>query len=307
MKEPTFDVMFRCELGGQSKTGLYWHEGKAEVFGDPALQPSSSPTTANKKTKVTIALSAPARSPPVTSQKVSCLCTSLHNAITADKMLQLYVVSPTAMQYEHHDTVKPSMQFNVRSMQQLLSNRFGAPRRIALRDRMLLALWLATSLLQLYDTPWLSHLWSKETIQFMEHPHINGKAAPNPAVDFSKPFITCEFAGQLPPIKPDSAPKETLLELGIMLLELWHEKTIEDEFTGAPIPTEYWGRLRLASIWLEDMTNPLLPHYRLAVSQCIKCFFGGAFGKPQWADFEFRKALVKDVVEPLHENCKPWL
>ena len=92
-----------------------------------------------------------------------------------------------------------------------------------------------------------------------------------------------------------------------MLLELWHERTIEDHFSNTSIPAEYWGRLRLASIWLEDVSNPLLPQYRLAVAQCVKCFFGGTFYSPQWDDFAFRKALVRDLVESLHENCKPWL
>lgn len=309
--EPIFEVVFRCD---QAQNRILWHESKVEMLEDPQLNTSATSVTnkaakGNSRSKVTILVTSTTKTPPPTSQKVDCLCSSLHYAITANKMLHLYIVSQTKMHYDHHECPSPASakQFDMHSLQEFLSIQGGHYRRIALRDRMLLALTLAISLLQLHETPWLYESWSKETIQFMKTPSGKGKGVSALDIDFTKPLVSREFSSQSQSLAKHLQPKEALLELGIMLLELWHEKTIEDQFSGTPVPADYWGRLRLASIWLEDATNPLLPQYRLAVAQCIKCFFGGAFCSPSWDDFEFRKALVKDMVEPLHENCKPWL
>ncbi|KIW78156.1 hypothetical protein Z517_07989 [Fonsecaea pedrosoi CBS 271.37] len=93
---------------------------------------------------------------------------------------------------------------------------------------MLLALTLAISLLQLHDTPWLHESWSKEGIQFMKTPGAKGEGVSALDVDFTKPLISREFFSPSHDSAKHLRPKEALLELGIMLLELWHEKTIED-------------------------------------------------------------------------------
>lgn len=113
---------------------------------------------------------------------------------------------------------------------------------------------------------------------------------------------------------PSLPPKDALLELGIMLLELWHETTLEKYYptspmrqSGAPLPTEYWGRFMLALMWLDEPNDEPLPLYRTALLQCVKCFSGGTFPLPSWDDVNFRKALCKDLVEPLFESCKQWM
>jgi len=63
----------------------------------------------------------------------------------------------------------------------------------------------------------------------------------------------------------------------------------------------------IASIWLDDPTDQPLPLYHTAISQFVKCFFGGNFASPSWDDPQFRKALCKDLVEPLFESCKQWM
>ncbi|KIW35146.1 uncharacterized protein PV07_01861 [Cladophialophora immunda] len=310
-KDLVFEVVFRCD---QPQNDTLWHESKVEMIeelhvngaGANMTQPA---TKDNSRPKVTISVPSTTKVLPATSQKVVCLCSSSHGAVTANKVLHLYVASQTNMHCDHREcsSTMSAGKFDVRSLRELLSIQGGHYRRVALRDRMLLALTLAISLLQLHETPWLYESWSKETIQFMKAPGAKGKSVSTLDIDFTKPLISREFFSPLQGSSKHLQPKEALLELGIMLLELWHEKTIEDQFPGTLVPAEYWGKLRLASIWLEDTTNPLLPQYRLAVAQCVKCFFGGGFCSPSWGDFEFRKALVRDMVEPLHENCKPWL
>jgi len=47
-------------------------------------------------------------------------------------------------------------------------------------------------------------------------------------------------------IRTPGDAKSALLELGILLLELWHETTFEARFPAASMTTEYFARFRLA-------------------------------------------------------------
>ncbi|EXJ70240.1 uncharacterized protein A1O5_06308 [Cladophialophora psammophila CBS 110553] len=284
-KGPVFEVVFRCD---QPQNDILWHESKVEMLEEAHLNGSAAtlpqpPTGPNPRPKVTISIPSAVVALPATSQKVDCLCSSLNCAITANKMLHLYIASQAKLHCDHRECPSLSSaekKFDVLCLREFLSIQGGQYRRIALRDRMLLALTLAISLMQLYETPWLDKSWSKETIQFMKVPDGNGKSVSAVDIDFTKPVISREFSSASHRSAKHLQPKEALLELGIMLLELWHEKTIGDHFCAIPVPADYWGKLRLASIWLDDMTNPLLPQYRLAVAQCVKCFFGSRFCSP---------------------------
>jgi hypothetical protein len=102
-------------------------------------------------------------------------------------------------------------------------------------------------------------------------------------IDYEHPVISKQIStsAQHAHLAPSLPPKDALLELGIMLLELWHETTLKRYNStspmgqsGAPIPTEYWGRFMLASMWLEEPNDQPLPLCHTAISQCVKCFFG---------------------------------
>jgi hypothetical protein len=175
---------------------------------------------------------------------------------------------------------------------------------------MLLALNLASTLLKLKGTPWLTNSWSKKAIEFLKRPATPPTASL--VIDYQHPVISQHFPKSSPNPTPALPPKEAILELGIMLLELWHETNLEAYYAttplGQPPPLPgYWSRLMIASIWLDDPTDQPLPLYHTAISQFVKCFFGGNFASPSWDDPQFRKALCKDLVEPLFESCKQWM
>ncbi|KAH7176145.1 hypothetical protein EDB81DRAFT_836293 [Dactylonectria macrodidyma] len=122
---------------------------------------------------------------------------------------------------------------------------------LPLRLRMLLALRLASNLLQLLQTQWLQSTWSKDMIFFLLRltGDVNNTSRDHLHIDFGRPFVSLTFddsnASALP--QPNVDPKVALLELGILLLEIWHTWTLETQFSLKEALVEYYERLPLAS------------------------------------------------------------
>jgi len=144
---------------------------------------------------------------------------------------------------------------------------------LPLRLRMLLAPRLASNLLQLLQTQWLQSAWSKDMIYLLLRPTGEGNNASRDDlhIDFSRPFVSLTFdnnnASALPQQSVD--PKVALLELGILLLEIWHKRTLETQFSSKEATVGYYEHLALALKWLDDMNNPLPEQYDKAVSHCV--------------------------------------
>jgi hypothetical protein len=109
-----------------------------------------------------------------------------------------------------------------------------------------------------------------------------------------------------PPPRPRAEPKEALLELGIMLLEIWHKITLESRFSLTEPPASHYLRLSLALEWLNDAANPLPDLYDKAMNHCVRRFIGGDSRLPKWDDIKLWKGICEDVIEPLSKNCKQW-
>jgi hypothetical protein len=69
--------------------------------------------------------------------------------------------------------------------------------------------------------------------------------------------------------KPHAKLKEALLELGITLLEIWHEATLEERCFLPTQPMSHHDRQAWVLKWLDDANNPLPDLYHKAVSHCI--------------------------------------
>ncbi|KAK5657627.1 hypothetical protein OQA88_2699 [Cercophora sp. LCS_1] len=187
----------------------------------------------------------------------------------------------------------------------LLSNHGHA---LPLKLRMLLALRLASNMLQLLNTPWLRSCWSHDKILFpaKPSPHAN-------VVDLTRPFISVAFGSATPPPPPADAetpvPKVALLELGILLLELWYEETLETHFALVEPPAGHAERRDKAQRWLDDVyerNDEPLALYHNVVSRCVSGVIGGEAQLRKWGEGRFWDAVCGDVVEPLFENCKGW-
>lgn len=175
--------------------------------------------------------------------------------------------------------------------------------KLPLRSSMLLASKIASSLLQFSQTRWSGQTWSKDSIYFILHPATEGTT---PLVDFSRAFVYAKIENSEANGVKDAEPRSILLELGILLLEIWHQTSLENQFSDktADMSGGYFSRLSLAAQWLDDDYNtpPLL--YEDAIRYCV---YGVSTKKgADWNTNEFWGEICKEVIKPLSENCKQW-
>ncbi|KAL8369881.1 hypothetical protein RB595_000301 [Gaeumannomyces hyphopodioides] len=194
-----------------------------------------------------------------------------------------------------------------------LSALLSAAYKTPLKFRMLLALRLASSLLQLFQTHWLQKPWSKHELYFPVRPLLQaatkGLASPAcEAPDLNQPFIslTFETSGPAPACPGVIDAKTALLELGILLLELWHQSPFEARL--AATGGGYYQRLAAALEWLDDTTDvdPMPELYDRAASLCIRGVIGGQAKLADWEDMKFWAGVCIDVIEPLERGCQVW-
>lgn len=171
---------------------------------------------------------------------------------------------------------------------------------IPYEQRMPLALRLASNPLQLYRTQWLQIAWSKERIYF---PISTGKGP-----DFSRPYVcipiddTTHTGSQQNPVELRNA----ILELGILLLEIWHEKAFANQYNLARTCGMHEPRRALAFDWMANTSNPPPLLYNDAISYCITGINHGEAKYWNWEDTRLWRALCQNVIEPLSKNCQLW-
>lgn len=163
---------------------------------------------------------------------------------------------------------------------------------MSLKSRVKIAALVATSVIQLHSTPWCSTL-GRDSFYFVQD--ATG------AVDLENPFVVCHFNQytRMPTGKVKVEVEMELLNLGILILELWHNSTIEVFAAGVHLALEdtYSSRHDAARRWLAECKNNLLPDVHGAAVRCIGCRFDVVD-----ADLEDMKMVVgiyEGVVKPL--------
>ena len=89
-----------------------------------------------------------------------------------------------------------------------------------------------------------------------------------------------------------------------MLLEIWHETTLEERFSLPAQPMDRHSRLAWALEWLDDANNPLPDLYHKAVSHCVTGVMDGGSRLPEWDDMKLWKGVCEGVIEPLSKIPK---
>lgn len=172
--------------------------------------------------------------------------------------------------------------------------------------RCTLAFLLASSILVLHGTPWLSSSWSTEDVHLISSISSNGKLGDPP---LPLPYITRTFAplSNAPLSQSKSRPyvkNETVFALGIVLLELSHGQDIvsmktadESDAQGNETP---FSDFLIANRLVVSISQRELPNYSRAVTKCISC----DFGTPTYnlEDETFRDRFYENVVVPLQQD-----
>ena len=175
--------------------------------------------------------------------------------------------------------------------------------RFDLRDRIVVAFVLVSSQLQLHSTPWLPDFWSKDYLRF---PYFKNPQTSDISVIYSCPFVQRHFSDTATTQEQSLAnAKRALLELGIILLEIWERQTFAEYASkiGRRVDEGYGLRYEAAKQWLDESEQQLLPPYASIISRCIECNIANKSLKYEWQDEILRQSICEDLLKPLHALC----
>ena len=179
--------------------------------------------------------------------------------------------------------------------------------KIELRDKITIAFALVSNQLQLHSTPWLPTYWSRDLIHF---PRIKDPKTSKTSVIYSCPFLQSHFSA-IPASDEQilQSAKKPLLELGIILLEVWHQQTFTAYVSsvGKNLDEGYGLRYEAAKQWLDESKQQLLPSYLSVLSRCIECNIANRSIQYEWHDEVLRQSICEDLLRPLHDLCYPKL
>ena len=168
-------------------------------------------------------------------------------------------------------------------------------------DRMKLAVNLAASMLQYNMTPWLPNCWTSKAIHLVLQPRATS------GIDVDHPLLLKQFDSNDRNSRqelPEDNPELALMELGILLLEIWTMKTFTRwlKEMGYALNTAQLEdrdfRHIYAMKWFRSMKGKFLPNYYEVISTCLT---PATFHQLEtsWADADFRINVYKTIVEPL--------
>jgi hypothetical protein len=186
----------------------------------------------------------------------------------------------------------------------------GRRAKLSKKERYGLALTLASSVLYLNSTPWLTDRWAAKDIHFhrtttsarpvdIDHPHVVPAA-----------LEAVNGQSSLPKPRGFHSKNTVLLALAIALLELYFGTSAERyqlNEHGATDPTVHknpWMLCSMAHTWAEESQEDLSAAFLSAVRHCLRCFSDpGA----SLQDSEFLQAAVECIVLPLQEELHQFL
>jgi hypothetical protein len=282
----------------------FWHESVVQIFenddDDDETVSDPSPVSGDNPVRPRVSINVPTPIPAARTRDIPDIC----SAIEAGRSKQEHVIfaltkdcrmgEPISRKRKHMDFPAKDV---IRLKDHLCLSRDPVS-SISWSDKVSLALTIASSFLQLLRTPWTSPRFSTDTLTLLQ--------AANQDPDMTKPCLSISFEpapGMLPTQNADFEIKEALVELGIMLLEIWHERTVELKFGLAVESLRPLARRTYAMEWLE--TVPGLPvMYHQAIYYCL----AGVINKPPlpkgWDDPQLWETICETVIEPLSKLAK---
>ncbi|RPB22639.1 hypothetical protein L211DRAFT_314627 [Terfezia boudieri ATCC MYA-4762] len=180
----------------------------------------------------------------------------------------------------------------------------------SIKLKLMLALKLASSVLQLHDSCWLNENWGRKDIFFVQGP--NGPVLDKPLFyrifprEGSQPSDTPPDTGEGASDWP-SLCNRSIFCLGIILIELWHWRSL-NQLQEASVGCE--AGLRGASEIVS--AHKLVPQlfdtaglpYATAVCRCIMGLPSDRKPEPRLEREDFKNDVYRKIVWPLEDNLK---
>lgn len=229
----------------------------------------------------------------ITSAASSAYSPIFYLAGTSNMAMTLHTPAPAAIQSSC------SASTTLRKIFQDRHNQKSPSLSLPWKWRMALALKIASSFLQFMRTPWAQPSWSASNIHI---PYNSG----NHDLDLSSPFLSADFNRNSSPSAIRQAQvKEDLLELGILLLEIWHEINLEARFAQALSTPGVTCMTRACALeWLDDLQNPVSNLYFRAASFCISGLLTPDPRASEWDHPDLWKSVCANVIDPLSEVAR---
>jgi hypothetical protein len=248
-------------------------------------------------------------------QEIKDLCASIQQfrAITSCIGFSLDAKKKLRGAYAVDAVEKLAPLSNLVTLEDLLDRRptiNGRRAKLSKKERYSLALTLASSVLYLNSTPWLTNQWATRDILFHQ------TSAASQLIDIQHPYVAptpTESVDNLSvkPKVPSFQNKNTvLLALAIALLELYFGTTAEkyqETEHGACDPALHqnsWMLCAMAHRWAEESQEDLSAAFLSAVRHCLRCFSDPGVSLQ---NSEFLQAAAEGIVLPLQEELSQFL
>ncbi|KAJ4363334.1 hypothetical protein N0V95_001107 [Ascochyta clinopodiicola] len=287
---------------------------------DASLSPMSSPKPRMTKSvsfssPPPYSLSDPVADPSQSLQEVKDLCASIQQLQNTTSRIGLSLDTKKKLRgvYTVDASEKLTPPSDLVSLEDLLDRRptnNGRRAKLSKKERYSLALTLASSVLYLNSTPWLTNQWAAKDIRFhqssaisdlldIEHPYL-APAAIEPVDSLAVKTKALTFQNK----------NTVLLALAVTLLELYFGTTAEkyqEAEHGTCDPTLHqnsWLLCAMAHQWAEESQDELSAAFLNAVRHCLRCFSDPGVSLQ---DSDFLQAAAEGIVLPLQEELHQFL
>jgi hypothetical protein len=197
------------------------------------------------------------------------------------------------------------------SLRQILTKEVSPDCHLTQNHKLHIAVDLASSILQLYKTPWLAEDWSSVDVFFVQRPGSPPSAVyEHPYVHNSLPTIFDPSSTQTQQVQRREyrvIRNQTLYNFGILLIELWYGKPIEhlqapNDLDCAGTPGVVWCT---ASRLVEsELKYEAGKQYSDVARRCIYCDFDRS--NMDLDDERFQQTVFDNVVVPLQTALRQF-
>lgn len=237
----------------------------------------------------------------IQAKAVDDVCRILGDCLSAKQELKLFHVDPERLHYQIDDSSSAAYQGfcygrdrQIVTLRRMIEACRKKP-RWHLKKRIELAVMISSSMLQLHATPWCKRLRS-DSILFEQDAQGH--------IDVDRPFVACKLASARGVLSGRTHCGQTeLLDLGVLILELWHGEAIQDfaDRMGETLEENLDSRRRMARSWLQDTEGDMVTPVYEAALRCIECRFDAI--KIDLLDHKLSQVILAGVIEPLWKNC----
>ncbi|KAH0542502.1 hypothetical protein FGG08_003098 [Glutinoglossum americanum] len=246
-------------------------------------------------------------------QRIADLCSSLRDCQNPSFGV---IVDEFDRQFQLSKSLKPSPATTAPDtarlvpLPELLDAYHQASIDIARQRRFEMAAHIASALLQIQMSPWLSTRWSKHDFYFLADSHTLYSDHPYVSESFisgtTEPLALA--TDPPPPAVSEEDTRACIFTVGVIILELIFGHNIEScsfrhLYCGAGGKPNDQTDMSTARKWAQKVLGECGVEIADVVRRCLDCSFGP---RPNFTDKRFREAVYEGVIRQLVDHLKTW-